>query len=215
MQLDAASRSRSRSKPERSCQPLLQEPIARQCNHEDDVTGPFWGPRFRCERLLDEAAVLACCVYVDLNWVRANMAQTPEASTYTSAKERIDAWRAADGDPEADLWLAPIQLRRDAGEAQTGLLRISLEEYLRILDLTGRVVRTDKAGAIPAELAPILKRLEIDPDRWSSEMRARSRHTGSVVGSAASRAREALRRGGRWVVSAMRLDGKPAEAVPT
>ena len=69
----------------------LSEPIARRANAEDQVTGHFWEGRFRCQRLLDEAAILACSVYVDLNPIRAGIAQTPEGSEYTSAQQRIEA----------------------------------------------------------------------------------------------------------------------------
>ena len=42
-----------------------------------------------------------------------------------------------------------------------GLLPISLDEYLRLLDWCGREVRGDKRGAIPADLPPILERLGV------------------------------------------------------
>jgi len=69
----------------------LAEPIARLANGEDGCTGRFWGGRYKCQRLLDESAVLACSMYVDLNPIRAGVAATPEASAYTSAFERIHA----------------------------------------------------------------------------------------------------------------------------
>ena len=69
----------------------LAEPIARQASYEDTCTGRFWERRFKCQPLLDESAVAACMVYVDLNPLRAGLAKTPEASQFTSAYERIQA----------------------------------------------------------------------------------------------------------------------------
>lgn len=65
------------------------EHISRRANREDEVTGAFWEGRFKAQKLLDDEAILACSVYVDLNPVCAKLAETPEQSQYTSAYERI------------------------------------------------------------------------------------------------------------------------------
>jgi len=67
----------------------LKEPIARIANAEDGCTGRFWEGRFRSIPLLDDAAVIACMAYVDLNPIRAGICDTPEASDYTSIQQRI------------------------------------------------------------------------------------------------------------------------------
>jgi len=67
----------------------LNQPIAWQANREDQCTGHFWESRFKSQPLDTEEALLSCMAYVDLNPVRAAMAETPEQSNHTSIKERI------------------------------------------------------------------------------------------------------------------------------
>ena len=70
---------------------LLCQNVAARANSEDGEVGRFWQNRFRAVRLLDEAAILACAAYVDLNPIRAAMAQTLEQSDHTSAQRRIES----------------------------------------------------------------------------------------------------------------------------
>jgi len=73
-------------------------------------------------------------------------------------------------------WLAPIALeppRKKVREKSTtrrasnkGCLPMTLEQYLSLLDWTGRQIRRDKVGAIPNDCAPILERLECNAETW-------------------------------------------------
>jgi hypothetical protein len=67
---------------------LLSQNIAQRANREDGEVGKFWQSRYRAVRLLDETAILACAAYVDLNPIRAAMAETIEGSDFTSAQKR-------------------------------------------------------------------------------------------------------------------------------
>ena len=160
----------------------LSEPIARRANREDGCTGRFWEGRFKCQALLDEAAILACSVYVDLNPIRAGLADRPETSKFTGAYERIAHQQETPG--AADVpWMAPVPVAK-AGLSEApspespaaaaparrvsnrGFLPMTLEDYLSLLDWTGRQSRPDKRGSIPDHLAPILSRLNIRASSW-------------------------------------------------
>ncbi|MFY8274637.1 transposase [Pseudoalteromonas sp. SSDWG2] len=139
---------------------VLNEDIARQANKEDNCTGHFWEGRFKSQALLDEAALAACLAYVDLNPIRAKMAEVPEKSEFTSAQMRIKATKETK---------QPKSLLRFAGNPRKHMpkgLPFELSTYLELLDWTGRCIREDKRGAIPDAARPILERLDISPDNW-------------------------------------------------
>jgi REP element-mobilizing transposase RayT len=155
----------------------LNQPIARQANLEDKCTGKFWESRFTSQALKSEEALLSCMAYVDLNPVRADMADTPEASKYTSIRERLrpefELQQAVEDQTECgDLLdfncplkpLLPFENRLTT-ELQSGIL-FNFRDYLALVDWTGRIIRNDKRSSIENALPPILKRLQISADQW-------------------------------------------------
>ena len=65
----------------------LKQPIARRANLEDDRTGHFFEQRFYSGALLTEEALIAAMAYVDLNPVRAELAERIEEIRDTSIGE--------------------------------------------------------------------------------------------------------------------------------
>ena len=147
----------------------LNEGLARRANEEDNCKGRFWEGRFKSQALLDEAAVLTCMSYVDLNPVRAGIADTPERSDFTSIQQRLHELakdranqEKADTSPRVPL-MPLVKPRQDRHQNAIGF---TLRDYLELVDWAGRAVREDKRGAIAADAPPILRRVGLDPNGY-------------------------------------------------
>lgn len=296
--------------------------IGRRANRETDKGGRFFAERYKSVRLLDEAAVLACAFYIDLNPVRACRAETPEQSAYTSVSDRIAGRRqrlaralaqgldvsalSADGglpldvicaDPsDDDAWLSRLTLdaerrlnsylaewftgaetlewddfsesegrdstdrgvppsveealsdpqlaavhrandegptaeseqtsgtnqssvrchrtskARDSLRTRSGVLHfpaprasnkgflsLTFDEYLELLDWTGRQLQAGKRGVIPETAPPILERLGIRADGWLKLVENLRDWFGVAVGKVQQLEQEATRVGRRWL----------------
>lgn len=160
----------------------LNEHLARRANAEDECSGRFWEGRFKSQALLDEVGLLTAMAYVDLNPVRAGIADKPEDAEFTSIYERIRRLNERRGSqaPSKAISLRPFRGDEDASR---NALPYRIQEYLALVDWTGRSIRADKPGSIDATLPPILTRLQIDSDVWTSAMRRR----GTLLGRAMAR----------------------------
>jgi REP element-mobilizing transposase RayT len=138
----------------------LNEYIARQANREDECTGRFWEGRFKSQALLDDAALLSCMAYVDLNPIRAKIADTPDHSDHTSIQQRLASIKP----PTTNHSLMPFvgNPRQDMPKG----IAFSLKDYCELVDLTGRIIRNDKAGHIDHQQQPILRRLGLSDEQW-------------------------------------------------
>jgi REP element-mobilizing transposase RayT len=137
----------------------LNEYIARVANKEDDCTGRFWEGRFKSQALLDEAAVLACMAYVDLNPIRAKIADTPETSQHTSIQTRLASIKHNTAPALMPFVGNP---RQDMPKG----IAFSLKDYCELVDTTGRIIRDDKAGHIDHQHQPILQKLGLSDEQW-------------------------------------------------
>lgn len=179
----------------------INEPLARYANNEDECKGRFWEGRFKSQALLDEAALLKCMCYVDLNPVRAAIAKTPEESHHTSIKARIDGRQNH-------------LLAFDTGKQKKGAsIPIAWPDYLKLVDWTGRALRVGKRGAIPEELPPILARTSLEPDYWVQEMQHYGRWYYRAVGSANALQRYCEHLGQQWLRGSGIPKLKPARAI--
>ncbi len=201
---------------------VLNETIARKANAEDQVKGRFWEGRFKSQALLDEQAVLSAMAYVDLNPIRAQMAETPEESEFTSIAERMAqlaaprrndqpkaqpdgsaapteaSCQAASEPPSHPHQPSEIRLRCerqlsqiapqplmpfDATARLKAAIPFSFEDYLELVESTGRQLRPDKRGAIPEQTPRLLTRLNIDPEQFITCATRLMTDFGSAIGA--------------------------------
>ena len=156
----------------------LNEHIARQANIEDGCKGRFWEGRFKSQAILDKEGLLACMIYVDLNPLRASLVATPEESADVSIHQRLE--ESSTAQPEADHpWLLPFAT---STHPEPDCLPYTLQDYLLLLDWTGRVRRYDKRGAIAADEPPILSRLGIERRSFLSSLALKQLSRGTVIG---------------------------------
>lgn len=193
---------------------VLNESIARQANAEEGCKGRFWEGRFKSQALLDEQALLAAMAYVDLNPIRAGMAQSLEDSAHTSIAARLAELQGRAFEPVQAPVVAPAVVDEiDASPARTlpGLLSeaeisalpeaplmpfdptsgfaqavpFGLEEYLDLVDTMGRAVHPSKRGAIPASTPPLLSRLGMDAEAFIASADHFFKNFASAVGTPA------------------------------
>ena len=165
----------------------LNEHMARRANAEDACRGRFWEGRFKSRALLDDAALLSCMAYVDLNPVRAGICDELEESDFTSVQARLreiaEAARGLEWEGEATGKRDPapvlMPFRPMGGKAggpkaesavgkgeDLAVLPFGLKDYVELVDWTGRMARKDKRGSIPRDAATALSALNLDEKQW-------------------------------------------------
>ncbi|WP_194435666.1 transposase [Vibrio fluminensis] len=150
--------------------------ISCQANKEDDCKGHFWEGRFRSQALLDDQALIAAMAYVDLNPLRAGVAETPESSDFTSIQARL---QALGRQQEIAPCLHPF-IRNPTNLDLDGI-PMRLMDYIELVDWTARQYREDKAS-LCSTMPSILQRLNINRENWLEACAQLERKRCTVIG---------------------------------
>lgn len=136
----------------------LNEPLAKQSNMEDCCTGKFWEGRFYSQALLDEAALISCMAYVDLNPVRARKATSIENSHYTSIKKRVKNSRSQ---TEASFKLTSL-----SGNTSNLELPITLRDYIDLVEWTAFNLSFPQNSTLPNNIDHLISSLHLRSEHW-------------------------------------------------
>ena len=142
-------------------------------------------------------------VYVDLNPIRAGICRSPALSEYISIRERLIAYQHAQNNKKVTNTTNTTQTTQTTSKdakpiEQSSLLRFvgtknqqhntvagieyHQRDYFELVDWTGRQVRKDKPGAIPANILSILERLQVNEKEWVNTVNHYGRHFYRIVG---------------------------------
>ena len=150
----------------------LNERIARLANQEDGVSGRFWEGRFKSQALVDEQGLITCMAYVDLNPVRAGLADTLEGSDFTSIQQRLQHLarkRRQRRKTTAPSALAPLAEQEAEGQSETAV-PVTLDGYVELLEWTGRGIAKGKRGKLSGPPPKFLVDHGLSPERWAAAL---------------------------------------------
>ncbi|MDR0780048.1 MAG: hypothetical protein LBF16_05055, partial [Pseudomonadales bacterium] len=139
--------------------------IALQANKEDGCTGRFWEGRFKSQALKDETALLACMVYVDLNPVRAGIAQHLETSDFTSIQDRIKHARKKAPKEQHKPRLMPFG-EVEKQKCHYAAIPFRYRDYLQLVDWYSRANHPGKLGKVSEKQVPLLNQLGLNAWQW-------------------------------------------------
>jgi putative transposase len=171
----------------------LNEHIARRANAEDGCTGRFWEGRFKSQALLDDTALITAMAYVDLNPIRAGMAADLAGSHKTSGQQRLSAITGRTVEPQIPLQdFSGVETQASHG------LPFNLQDYLDLVDWTGRCIRDEKRGAIDLESPRLLSALGIAEGEWLPNVTTMQARYELVMGAPEKMKAHAQARGGQF-----------------
>lgn len=142
----------------------LKQPIARLANQEDGVRGHFFEQRFYSGALLSESGLLAAMAYVDLNPVRARIADEITGYQHTGIARRL----ASNSVHRLREAIAPLASGlSDADGKAAPAVGMSLGAYVQLLR---ELADVETMGALGFPVVSVRAR------RWAARLRCLGRY---------------------------------------
>jgi len=139
----------------------LNYDIACKANKEDDCKGHFWESRFKSQALMDDQALAAAMVYVDLNPIRSGKSNTPETSEYTSIKARLESLKKQqESAPGLFVFI---------GSGISNILKgmpFSLNDYIELVNWSAKQCQGEKMISSGMLSPPLLKQFDLSRNNW-------------------------------------------------
>jgi len=159
--------------------------------------------------------------YVDLNPIRAGIENDTYDSDFTSIQQRLFDYADTQQTPRkhTDALTGRIE-KQQALKQEQGLeelpeaplmpfdgsshtdihiaLPFTREDYLQLVDVTGRIIRNDKRGYIPEYIPNVVSRLGIKPDQWIEHIQNFGESYSACIGSVEAIADYVVRSGKHW-----------------
>jgi len=150
-------------------------------------------------------------MYVDLNPIRAGFHNTLEDSAFTSIQERLVEFshryketkkqktksRAFNQATSPATALLNFKGNESLAKNECTGVPFSLVDYFELIDWSGRAVRSDKRGANPPNISPILHKLGVNEKEWANNVNHFGRRFYHAVG-AVDTMRKYSDKLGRW-----------------
>lgn len=172
----------------------LNETISRKINQEENCKGAFWQGRFKSQALLDEPAILACIMYVDLAPIREQLTPSLENVYLTSLNLRMSSFEQAQKeakiyDIEGDYLaiaqqpdvLLPFDHMTRAGKQVH--IPFHLPDYIELIQWTHKGIIDNKIPSNKYTSPKLLLQLAIKKRDWIDTCCQFNQHYSHVAGS--------------------------------
>ncbi len=158
----------------------FNEAMARRINREEACQGRFWEGRFKSQAILDQAALLACCLYVDLNPLRAGLVANLQQTQATALFQRRSVSAAQSEAKQVNA--VPLHtFADDLNAAPASGLPFRFADYSALADWTVSQLQNQTGAETAAEPA-ILHELGFNRQSFLAYMQAHALRRGSVIG---------------------------------